>query len=302
MKSVKIWLALCMYLPLAAPALAQSTFSTVTGTVADSSGAIVASATVVAENINTGVKTTVNTNEAGIYLFPSLIPGRYRVMAEKEGFRRMAYSEVQLELSGRITLDFSLEIGHLTEQVVQVSAAVDTRLSLGASSVGGVLNDKRVQDLPLPGRNALDLIYTQGGLVGSNFNGARIGTLNIQRDGVNVMDQRINSGVSSTIFNSVDLVEEVRVVTSPADAEFGRGSGQVQILTRSGTNDFHGSVFEAHRNTALNANNWFNNQRGRGPDGRELSPRDVLIRNQFGARLGGPIWKNRSFRFAAGGH
>jgi Carboxypeptidase regulatory-like domain len=295
MKLTKIFLALCFCPLITAPALAQSTFATVTGTVTDSSGAIVPGASVIAENTKTGVKTTVTTNDSGIYLFASLMPGDYRVTAEKTGFRRTVYNEVDLELSARLTIDFSLEIGQLNEQVVEINAAVDSRLSLGASSVGGVLNDKRVQDLPLPGRNALDLVLTQGGLVGDNFSGARIGTLNIQRDGINVMDQRINSGVSSTIFNSVDLVEEVRVVTSPADAEFGRGSGQVQILTRSGTNQFHGSAFEAHRNTALNANSWFNNQRGRDANGEEISPREVLIRNQFGGRLGGPIWKNKSF-------
>jgi hypothetical protein len=295
MNYAKILLGLCFCLLLAAPAAAQSTYASLTGTVTDSSGAALAGAEVIAENVNTGVKTNASTNDSGIYLFASLMPGDYRITAEKAGFRRTAYNEVKLELSARVTLDISLEIGQLSEQAVEISAALDTRLSLGTSSVGGVLSDKRVQDLPLPGRNALDLIYTQGGLVGDNFSGARIGTLNIQRDGVNVMDQRINSGVSSTIFNSVDLVEEVRVVTSPADAEFGRGSGQVQILTRSGTNEFHGSVFEAHRNTALNANTWFNNQRGRDAGGNQISPRDVLIRNQFGGRVGGPIWKNRSF-------
>jgi Carboxypeptidase regulatory-like domain len=295
MNRTKIILALCFCLLIAAPVLAQSTIATVTGTVTDSSRANIAGASVIAENINTGVKTTVTTNDSGIYLFASLIPGTYRITAEKTGFRRTVYSDVKLELSARLTIDFSLEVGQLTEQVVEVNAAVDARLSLGASSVGGVLTDKRVQDLPVPGRNALSLIETQGGVVGDYFSGARIGTLNIQRDGINVMDQRINSGVSSTIFNSVDLVEEVRIVTSPADAEFGRGSGQVLINTRSGTNEFHGSLFEAHRNTALNANTWFNNQRGRDANGAEFSPREVLIRNQFGGRLGGPIWKNKSF-------
>ena len=295
MKLTKIFLALCFCPLMAASALAQSTIATVTGTVTDSSGAIVPGASVIAENTKTGVKIAVTANDSGIYLFASLTPGDYRITAEKTGFRRMVYNEVELELSARLTINFALEIGQLNEQVVEINAAVDSRLSLGTSSVGGVLNDKRVQDLPLPDRNALGLVLTQAGVVSNNFSGARIGTLNVQRDGINVMDQRINSGVNSAVFNSVDLVEEVRVVTSPADAEFGRGSGQVQILTRSGTNEFHGSAFEAHRNTALNANTWFNNQRGRDANGEEISPREVLIRNQFGGRLGGPIWKNKSF-------
>jgi hypothetical protein len=144
-----------------------------------------------------------------------------------------------------------------------------------------------VQDLPLPDRDALGLVLTQPGLVGDNFGGSRIGALNVTRDGVNVMDQRINAGVNSVVFASVDVVEEVRVITSPVDAELGRGSGQVQLLTRSGTNEFHGSVFESHRNTSLNANGWFNNLRG--------DPRDTLILNQFGGRIGGPLKRDKSF-------
>ncbi|MGH9838663.1 MAG: carboxypeptidase regulatory-like domain-containing protein, partial [Blastocatellia bacterium] len=249
-----------------------------------------------AQNIATGVVSTATSNEAGIYLFPNLQPGAYRVAAEKNGFRKTVYNDVTLELSARVTVDFELQVGQLAEEAVQISASFDTRLAIGTNSVGGVITGQKVQDLPLPGRNALDLVYTQGGLVGDNFAGARIGTLNISRDGVNVQDQRINVGVASTIFTSVDLIQEVRVVTSPADAEFGRGSGQIQMITRSGTNEFHGSVFEAHRNTVLNANTWFNNQRGRDPiTGDEISPRNGLIRNQFGGRLGGPIWKNKSF-------
>src|SRR6185295_4407862 len=112
----------------------------------------------------------------------------------------------------------------------------------------------------------------------------RIGLLNVTRDGISVMDQYQNLAVNSVIYQSTDIVDAIRVITSPADAELGRGSGQVQISTRAGGSEFHGSVFESHRNTALNANNWFNNQRG--------DSRNFLIRNQFGGRLGGPIVKN----------
>jgi hypothetical protein len=275
---------------------AQSTNAALTGTVADTSQAVVPSAVVTAQNTLTGVTLTSTTNESGVYNFPSLQPGKYRVTAEKDGFKKLSYTDVALELSDRVTLNFTLEVGAITSEVVEVNAALDTRLAIGNNSVGGVISGQKVQELPLPNRDALGLVLTQSGINGSNFSGARIGTLNISRDGVNVQDQRINVGLASTIFTSVDLVQEVRVVTSPADAEFGRGSGQVQMITRSGTNEFHGSVFEAHRNTALNANNWFNNQRGLNPrTGEEVSPRDFLIRNQFGGRLGGPIWKNKTF-------
>lgn len=102
-----------------------------------------------------------------------------------------------------------------------------------------------------------------------------------------MQDNRINSGVFTTLFTSVDRIEEVQVVTSPADAEYGRGSGQIILNSRAGTNEFHGSAFEQLRNTSLNANTFFNNLNG--------LPRNVLIRNQFGARVGGPIRKNQTF-------
>src|SRR5437667_1785171 len=127
-------------------------------------------------------------------------------------------------------------------------------------------------------------------MLGDNFAGTRIGALNVTRDGINVIDQYINSGTATTIFNSIDDIEEVRVVTSPVDAEFGRGFGQVQLLTRSGTNEFHGSLYDYHRNTVLDANSWFNNLRG--------DPRDTLIQNQYGGRLGGPIRRQRTFFYA----
>lgn len=214
----------------------------------DATDAVISSANVTAEHVNTGVKTTTTTNSAGIYNFPSLQPGVYRVSVEKVGFKKLVFNEVLLELSARVTLNCPLKIA-TTAEAVEVNAATDTQISVGNTSVGGVISGKSVQELPLPGRNALGLVLTQAGLVGDNFAGARIGTLNVAIDGVNVMDQRINSGVNSTVFTSVDIIDEVRVVTSPADAEFGRGSGQVLLTMKSGTNKFHGTLFESHRNT-----------------------------------------------------
>jgi len=280
---------ICLVLLLTGRVTAQSTNAAISGTIADTSGAVVAGATVAARNDKTGVTTTTTTNESGVYIFPSLQPGTYSLTAEKPGFRRFAYNEVVLDLSARITLNFTLEVGAITETAVEVNAALDAQLSIGTNSVGGVITGLRVQELPLPGRDALGLVLTQAGLVGDNFAGARIGTLNVALDGVNVMDQRINGGVNSTVFTSVDIVDEVRVITSPADAEYGRGSGQVLLTMKSGGNQFHGSLFEAHRDTVLNANTWFNNLNG--------NPRNGLIRNQFGGRIGGPVIKNKTFFF-----
>ncbi len=286
---------LCVVLLVHGLVHAQGTNATLSGTVTDTTGAVIPGATISAQNVRTGVVINTTTNESGVYIFPSLQPGIYQVTAEKSGFRKLAYNEVTLEVSARVALNFQLEVGTVTESV-DVRADVDTRLALGTSSIGGVVTGQQVRDLPLPNRNALGLVSIHAGLVGSNLSGARIGTLNITRDGINVQDNRINTGVGSTIFTSTDLIEEFRIVTSPADAEFGRGSGQIQMITRSGTNEFHGSLFESHRNTALNANTWFNNQRGHDPvTGAPISPRNILIRNQFGGRIGGPIIRNRTF-------
>jgi Carboxypeptidase regulatory-like domain/TonB dependent receptor len=290
MKWLCLLAAIIIYLSIGTISFAQGTNASLSGTVTDAAQAAVPGATITAQNVKTGVITNTETNASGVYVFPSLQPGTYRVTAERQGFKKVIHNEVVLELYARITLNYSLEVATISENIVEINAALDTRLAIGNTSVGGVINGQKVQDLPLPSRDALGLVLTQAGIVGDNFAGARIGALNVARDGINVMDQRLNGGVNSVIFNSVDVVDEVRVITSPADAEFGRGSGQVLITTKSGTNEFHGSVFESHRNTALTANDFFNNLRG--------NPRNVLIRNQFGGRLGGPIIKNKTFFFA----
>ncbi|MFN0108782.1 MAG: carboxypeptidase regulatory-like domain-containing protein [Blastocatellia bacterium] len=287
---IRLSAGLTIVLALAVTTLAQGTNAALSGTVTDANQAAVPGATVTAVNVNTGVSNTTTTNESGVYSYPSLQPGAYRLSVEKPGFKKGVLNDIGLELSARLTLNVSLEVGGV-ENSVEVSAAQDTALAIGSTSVGGVVNGMKVRDLPLPGRNALDLVLTQAGLNGSNFSGARIGSLNVQRDGINVQDQRINQGINSSVFNSTDVVDEVRVVTAPADAEFGRGSGQVLLTTKSGTNSFHGTLFESHRNTVLTANTWFNNLNG--------NPRNTLIRNQFGGTVGGPIIKNKTFFFFA---
>ena len=270
----------------AVPGLTQTTNATLSGTILDPAGARVPNALVTAENVRTGIVLTDATNEAGVYVFASVQPGLCRLTAEASGFRSYVLNDVALDVAARMNINISLEVA-AAEQAVEVTAVPDSPLFISSASVGGVISGRKLLELPLPGRNALGLVLTQPGLLGNNFAGARIGALNVTRDGINVMDQRINSGVNSVIFPSVDVIEEVRVITSPVDAEFGRGSGQVQLATRSGTNEFHGSVYEFHRNAALNANNWFNNLRGQ--------PRNTLVLNQFGGRLGGPITRDRTF-------
>lgn len=290
------WVGLLGLLLFAAAAAAQSTDATVTGAVTDPSGANVPNAVVTAENLATGVVSRTTANAAGVYSFAALIPGKYNFAAELSGFRRSVAANVELEVGARLTLNIALEIGGATE-VVQVEGA-NAQLNYASSSVGNVVSGRQVLELPLAGRNSYDLVSTQAGVVGESFSGNRRGSLNFTLDGINAQDNLLNGTFNAVVSNrvNVDRAEEFRIVTSPADAELGRGSGQIQVITRGGTNSFRGSVYEEHRNTALTANTWFNNQRGRDPrTGQEISPRNVLIRNQFGGRLGGPIKKNRTF-------
>jgi hypothetical protein len=276
------------------PAAAQGTNAGLTGSIIDATGAVLPGVTLTLENSQTGVRLSTATNDAGVYLFPSVQPGLYLLAAEWPGFRTIRYNGLVLEVSAQVTHNFTMEVAGAPENVA-VTADLNSPLAATTASVGGVINGVRVSDLPLPDRNTLGLVDTQAGIVRSPSNngttehlaGARRLAVNVTRDGINVMQQLNNLGVNSVVYLSADLVDEVRVVTSPSDAELGRGSGQVQISTRAGTNEFHGSVFESHRNTALNANTFFNNQNG--------DPREFLIRNQFGGRLGGPIVRNKTF-------
>jgi hypothetical protein len=280
--------ALLVSMGLFAIAFAQTSNATLGGTVSDASGALIPGVTVTATNTQTGIVTTLVTNETGSYQFASLQTGIYKVTAELPGFQTQAYSDVTLGVAQQVRLNFTLQVGTQTQQV-EVSVAADTLIATTSSSVGAVLPEYKLRDLPLPTRNALDLVATTAGTLGSSFAGSRTVAVNTIRDGVPVSDGRYDVGVSASTYVSPDLVEEVRVIVAPADAEMGRGSGQVQMATRSGTNQFRGSIFYTNRNSALSANSWGNNFRGVG--------KDYKNGNQFGARLGGPIAKNKTFFF-----
>src|SRR5437660_11173117 len=269
-------------------AFAQTTNATLGGTVSDASRALIPGVMVTATNTQTGIVSTTITNETGAYNFPSLQTGVYKVTAELAGFQAQTYNDVTLGVSQQVRLNFTLQVGGQA-QSVEVSVAADTLIATTSSSVGSVLPEYKVRDLPLASRNILDLVATTSGVQGSNFAGGRLTQLNTTRDGIPVSDGRYDVGAATTTYVSPDLVDEVRVIVAPADAEMGRGSGQIQMSTRSGTNEFHGSVFWVNRNSKLNANSWNNNFQGAG--------KDYYNGNQFGGRVGGPIVKNKTFFF-----
>src|SRR5262245_12146511 len=227
---------------------AQSTNATLGGTVSDASRALIPGVTVTATNTQTGIVTTVVTNETGAYQFASLQTGVYKVTAELPGFQTQGYSDVTLGVAQQVRLNFSLQVGAQTQQV-EVNVAADTLIATTSSSVGTVLPEYKLRDLPLPTRNALDLVGITAATLGGSLAGSRTVAVNTVRDGVPVSDGRYDVGVSASTYVSPDLVEEVRVIVAPADAEMGRGSGQVQMATRSGTNQYRGSVFWTNRNS-----------------------------------------------------
>jgi hypothetical protein len=269
-------------------AAAQGTDSLLTGTVLDATGAHVPDAAVTALNTNTGVAATEKSNASGVYLFAVLPPGDYRITTEKAGFKKFVLDKLTLRTGDHLVQNLSMEVGGVTETVeVQADAEAVSYLT---SSQGGLLSSTRLEDLPVAARNVMDLVLTQPGVVGTNFNGARNDMLNISLDHTNIQDNFITESLSTTqIFTSVDRIEEVRVVTSPADAEYGRGSGQIQLISKSGTNQYHGTGFDNIHNTLLNANTWSNN--------RNSLPRTTLEYNDVGGSIGGPVRKNKTFFF-----
>jgi hypothetical protein len=259
--------------------------------VADGTGALIPGVEVTATNDATGIVTMVLSNETGNYQFASLQPGTYTVTATLTGFQTQSYKQVALGISQQVRLNFTLQVGGQS-QSVEVTVAADTLIATTSASVGNVLPDYKVSDLPMANRNVLDLIKVTPGAVGDAFAGLPGSMTMTTRDGIAINNGRPTPGsalIYTTTFTSPDLVEQVRVIVSPADAELGRGSGQVQLQTRSGTNNFHGALFWTNRNAVWDASTSSNNFNG--------VSKNYINRNQFGGRIGGPIVKNKTFFF-----
>jgi hypothetical protein len=240
--------------------------SSISGTVEDSSRALLPGVSVKAVNTQTGVESNTLSNESGAYTFPALIPGVYTVTASLPGFSPRSFNDVQLSAGVGIRLNFTLQVGNVATTVdVQVSA--DRLLAESSASIGEVLPQTKINSLPLVGNDILDLVRILPGFreseAGSQFDtfaGVPAGMANTTRDGLSVTDGRWNNGIFSTTTMNPDLVGEVRLILTPVDAELGRGNGQIQITTRSGTNRYSGAAVWNVENTALNPNTWANNR------------------------------------------
>jgi hypothetical protein len=280
------------------PALAQSTNARLDGTVQDPTGAMVPGAKVQVVHDNTQASADVTTDQSGAFVFPNLAPGLYTVTGEATGFRKTEVKKVELSVSGTVSIIVKLEVGQTTESIIVEGSSISVQTTDSQVSSAVLLRD--IEVLPQLGRSPIALAIFQPGVqidvragqdsTFSHINGLRQGSNNSKLDGVDVNDSLVpRLGLSLTANNS-DSVGEFRVVTEGGKAEYGRSAGgQVELITKSGTNVFHGNAYDFLRNTVLNANDFFNNQSG------GTVPK--LIQNIFGASFGGPVMKNKFFIF-----
>lgn len=287
----------------------QSSTTSLRGTVTDKSGAALVKAEVVLTNTQQALTRRTTTGHAGEYEFLQLPPGTYELSLEVRGFRKYTQKDLQLLVSSPATANVTLEIGTSTE-VVEVTGEA-TLVNTTDASLGTAFNERQIRALPLEGRNVPDLLTLQAGVTYTGnrpdvnrdvdtrsgaVNGARSDQSNITLDGVDVNDQVNGSAFTSVLPVTLDSVQEFRVTTTNANADQGRSSGaEVSLVTKSGTNSFHGSLYEYHRNTATSANDYFVKTAELQNGEPNVPPK--LIRNIFGGSVGGPILKNRLFFF-----
>lgn len=294
-------LAIALVFSLAAISVpAQTGTSRITGTVMDPQGAVIVGAQVTAKNESTGVTYTTKTTSAGVFEFPSMPIGSYTITVEMAGFRKYSSAGNVLTVGSPLVIEVTLEVGS-TSEVIEVQGGYE-RIETTHAMLGDIVGRRPIRDLPLNGRNPLTLIMLQPGLIqrptsaagsGTHVNGSRDRAFNVTIDGIDANEASVPSPQNNVYRLNPDVVQEYRVITHNATAEFGRNSGaQIAIATRSGTNEFHGTAYEFFRNTALNANDFFNNAQD------PPVPRPDLKMNQFGAELGGPIRKEKTFFFA----
>src|SRR6476469_306764 len=281
---------------------AQST-AQITGTVSDPTGAVVTTATVVAVHESTGIQSTAKSNQDGSYAVPLLQPGVYRVEVQAPGFKKVERSGITLVVAQTAQINFNLELGSSSQSI----SVTDTAPLLDASSsaIGGVVTPEKVENLPMLGRNSNALMTLVPGVRATrattaspvleshyqffSINGSRPNQSQFMLDGGNNTNLTFNGPEYSP---QVEEVQEFRIQTSNFSAEYANsGGGVINVVSKGGTNQLHGSLFEYFRNDVLSANDFFSNRSGK--------PRPMLRYNQFGGTAGGPIIRNRTFFFFA---
>jgi Carboxypeptidase regulatory-like domain len=289
--------------------------ASISGTVKDPSGAAIAGATVTATNTETGISQTQTTNGQGFYSFQSLPLGKYTIDVQEKGFKAYRQRDLTLDVNSALMVDVTLQVGQTTEKVEVAADALHVETI--ASQMGEVIEGKRMTDVPLLSRSYTDLLALQPGVISaaSGMTGAYAGSFISAGFAVPKVSGDLNSGALSVngmreaangfILNGVlvqevgysgagaipnlDSIEEFRILTNNVDAEYGNYAGaQINVVTKSGTNQWHGNIFEFLRNTSLNTRNYFDQPGTKG----------VYHQNQFGGTFGGPIKRDRLFFFA----
>ncbi|MGH9794481.1 MAG: carboxypeptidase regulatory-like domain-containing protein, partial [Candidatus Acidiferrales bacterium] len=295
------WVLLLVFglLLAGATAFAQVSTSRIVGTVTDASGAVVPGAKVIATNEATGITYETTTTESGAYSFTALQVGNYSITVEATGFKKWIGTKNELNVGSPLVLNTALEVGEITS-TVQVESSYE-RLKTSDAMISDVVDRRAIRDLPLNGRNPLNLITLQPGLIqrstggagsGTHINGSRDRAFNITLDGIDANEPSVPNPQSNVFRLNTDNVQEYRIVTHNATAEFGRSSGaNVALASRAGTNEIHGNLFEYFRNPVLNAKDFFVNLQNQDKP-------DFKI-HQFGADVGGPVIKNKTFWFAS---
>jgi hypothetical protein len=306
-------------------ALAQTGTSSVRGTVVDPLGNLVSGATVTLTNTETNTARNQTTSESGIYVFEFVPPGTYRVEVEATGFKKSIVTDVRALVAKATEVNLQLEVGALTESVTVPATGNEVLVNTQDASLGNNFVSQQIRQLPLEARNVASLLTLQPGVTREgSVTGSRADQANVTLDGVDINEQQSNQIGSTSSSDAASLspsnntvlrlnaeaIDEFRVVTANPNAQFGRSSGaQVSLITKGGSNDFHGALFWFHRPTVLAANDFFNNRAGvYGPNdpqvqlgqakvGQEKVPRPALIRNTFGGAIGGPIVHDRAFFF-----
>jgi len=293
----KVLLAIAAFVCSSAVLFGQTT--SLTGTVMDPSGAVIPGATVSIVNSETGAQRDASADAQGRYTMPQLQPGTYKLTARAGGFSDVVIDRVELLVNQPATLSITFEKVGATKTTVEVAEAA-TQVNTTDASLGNAIGGQAIVELPFFARNVVDMLQYQAGVTSTGggstderdgaVNGGRPDQSNVSLDGVDVNDQNARQAFTSVLRMTLDSVEEFRTTTSNGEAQTGRGSGaDVALVSKSGTNDLHGSLYEYRRGTETAANTFFNNRAG--------VPIAPLLINVFGGSAGGPIKKNKAFFF-----
>jgi hypothetical protein len=271
---------------LCVPLAAQT--SSLQGVVTDSQGAVIPAAIVTITNTGTSAARRIISDDTGNYSFLQMAPGSYTLEAQKPGFSTKSAS-VALQVNEPLTFNLQMDVGK-TSDVVNVTAEV-TQVNTSDATVGNPFTETQIKQLPLQTRNVVALLSDEPGVSSSGqVLGARPDQNNVLLDGADVNDSQGANGFTSVLPIPLDSVQEFRTTIAGAGADMGHSAGgQVSIVTKGGSNQFHGSLYEYNRNTLFEANDWFSNRAG--------VARPALIRNQYGGAIGGPVLKNKVFFF-----